>query len=363
MDAAASFSADYPEAREKFLTAAGTAGASLERVTNPNRGPDGGELSTDVAWIGPRDAEAVLVMISGTHGVEGFCGSGAQVDWLTRGEAARLPKGVAALLIHAINPYGFAWLRRVTEENVDLNRNWVDFDGPPQPLNAGYEVLRDAFCPEAWTEETRKSTAKVIGAYIAEHGMKAVAAAASSGQYTDPDGIYYGGSEPTWARRTQTAIFETYLGQAGRVGILDYHTGLGPWGFAEQIIIEGHGDPTFERATRWYGSALASIADGASASAELSGDGLAAAPQLLKRSEVTGIAMEYGTQPPTQVLYALRADNWLHMHGDPAGPDAAAIKAQIRDAFYGDAPDWKGMVAGQSLLVTRQAVAGLANGL
>lgn len=360
MDAAASFSADYPEAREKFLAAARAAGATLERLSNPNLGPDGGALSTDVAWIGPRDAEAVLVMISGTHGVEGFCGSGAQVDWLSRGEAQRLPGGVAALLVHAINPYGFAWLRRVTEENVDLNRNWVDFSGPPQPLNPGYEALREAFGPAEWTEESRAATAKVIGAYMAEHGQKALAAAASSGQYTDPDGIYYGGAGPTWARRTQTAIFETYLGQAGRIGILDYHTGLGPWGFAEQIILEGRGDPRFERAARWYGAGLASIADGASASAELSGDGLAAAPQLLSHAEVTAIAMEYGTVSPARVLYALRADNWLHVHGDPTGPEAAAIKAQIREAFYGDRPDWKGMVAGQSLMVARQAAAGLA---
>ncbi|MFN3523153.1 MAG: M14 family metallopeptidase [Phenylobacterium sp.] len=363
MDAAASFSADYSEARDKFVAAAQTAGARLERITNPNRGPRGEALSTDVAWVGPSDAEAVLVMISGTHGVEGFCGSGAQVDWLARGEAQRLPGGVAVLLVHAVNPYGFAWLRRVTEENVDLNRNWIDFDAPPLPANPGYEALREAFGPAEWTEESRAATAKVIGAYLAEHGQKALAAAASSGQYGDPKGIYYGGAGPTWARRTQTAIYETYLGQASRIGVIDYHTGLGPWGFAEQIILESAGHPRYERAARWYGSALASVSDGNSASAELSGDGLAAAPELLSHADVTGIAMEYGTVSPARVLYALRADNWLHAHGDPTGPDAAAIKAQIRDAFYGDRPDWKGMVAGQSLLVTRQALAGLAAGL
>lgn len=360
MDAAASFSDSYAQARDKFLSAATTAGAALERLTNPLRGPDGGDLSTDVAWIGPRSAPSVLVMISGTHGVEGFCGSGAQVDWLSRGEASRLPDGVAVLLVHAANPHGFAWLRRVTEENVDLNRNWVDFEGPPPPVNAGYETLHAAFCPRDWTEETRTATAREIGAYLSEHGPKALASAASSGQYTHPDGIWYGGDAPTWARRTQTAIFNEYLGQAAHVGLLDYHTGLGPWGFAEQIILEGGQDPAYRRAAAWYGMGLASVADGASASAELVGDGLAAAPLLLPHAQVTGVAMEYGTVSSAQVLYALRADNWLHIHGDPLGPEAAAIKAQIRDAFYGDRPDWKGMVAGQSLLVTRQAVAGLA---
>ena len=136
MNSAESFSSDYQAARAKFLRAAGDAGAALESITHPDRGPDGGELATDVAWIGPRDADAVLVTISATHGVEGFCGSGAQVDWLRREEHRRLPDGIAALIIHAINPYGFAWLRRVTNENVDLNRNWVDFNSP-RPANPG----------------------------------------------------------------------------------------------------------------------------------------------------------------------------------------------------------------------------------
>ena len=118
MNSADSFSADYPEARAKFLKAAADAGGALEAMAHPERGPDGGDLATDVAWFGPRDAAAVLVMISGTHGVEGFCGSGAQVDWLRRGGAGGLPPGVAVLMIHAVNPYGFAWLRRVTQPAV-----------------------------------------------------------------------------------------------------------------------------------------------------------------------------------------------------------------------------------------------------
>ena len=35
------------------------------------------------------------------------------------------------------------------------------------------------------------------------------------------------------------------------------------------------------------------------------------------------------------------------------------VASQMRTAFYGDADDWKGMVAGQSLLACKQAIAGL----
>jgi hypothetical protein len=358
MNSAESFSASYAEARAKFLAEAAAAGGRLERFENPNRGPDGGDLSTDVAWFGPKSAEKVLVLVSATHGGEGFCGSGAQVDWLRRGEAATLPAGTAALLVHAINPYGFAWLRRVTEENVDLNRNWIDFAQPP-PENPGYDELADAAVPTSWTPESQIASGQVLRAYAEAHGPLALQQALSGGQYRHDKGVFYGGAGPTWARRTQETIYRAYLGQAGRVAIIDYHTGLGPWGYAEPIMSDAAGSPGFLRGAAWYGGNITTPLDGSSTSAVTAGDNLAAAPEIIANAEVTGMALEYGTQSLTQVFLALRADAWLHAYGDPLSPEGQAIKRQIRDAFYGDADDWKGMVVGQSLTAIRQALKGL----
>ena len=360
MNAADSFSANYAEARDKFVEAAREAGGALERIANPERGPDGGDLSTDVAWFGPRTAEQVLVMISGTHGVEGFCGSGAQVDWLRRGEAATLPPGVAALLVHAINPYGFAWLRRVTEENVDLNRNWIDFSSNRRPENPGYDALADAAVPESWTPESQTASAAVLRDYAGQHGPMALQQALSGGQYRHAKGVFYGGEGPTWARRTQEAIYGAYLGQAVHVGLIDYHTGLGPWGYAEIIMSDPVASEGFRRGQAWYGKNVTSPQDGTSTSADIAGDNLAAAPALMPQGEVTGVALEYGTRSLAQVFLALRADAWLHGYGDPLSPEGQAIKALMREAFYGDADDWKGMVAGQSLAATRNALKALS---
>jgi hypothetical protein len=359
MNSAESFSPDYATARAKFLAAARDAGATLEAVAHPERGPDGGELATDVAWIGPRVAEAVLVMISATHGAEGFCGSGAQVDWLRREEYRTLPDGAAVLIVHAINPYGFAWLRRVTHENVDLNRNWVDFSAPCA-ANPGYDALADVICPTEWTAAAQARTGQALTAYADQHGRGALQQALTGGQYNHPLGICYGGEGPSWSRRTQTAIFEHHLQAARRIAILDYHTGLGPWGFGEQIIEAAPGSALFARAARWFGAAVTSPRPGGdSTSADIVGDGLDFAPRLLSHAEVTGVALEFGTQPFMQVLDAVRADAWLHAYGDPLSPEGQAIKAQMRDAFFGDADDWKGMIAGQSLLAARQAMKGL----
>ncbi|THD57444.1 DUF2817 domain-containing protein, partial [Phenylobacterium sp.] len=250
-------------------------------------------------------------------------------------------------------------LRRVTHENVDLNRNWVDFNSA-RPGNPGYEALADLICPRAWTIEAQAKASEGLSAYVSEHGFMALQQALSGGQYSHPLGIFFGGDQPTWSRRVQTVLFEGYLRGAGRIAIIDYHTGLGPWGYGEQIVVDRPQSERFKRAARWYGAAVTSpFAGGDSASAEITGDGLSFAASLLGHAEVTGMALEFGTKPAMAVLNALRADAWLHAYGDPRSPEGQGIKAEVRDAFFTDADDWKGMIAGQSLLATRQALKGL----
>lgn len=360
IDTSASFSRAYQEARSKFLETAIAAGGASESILHPERGPDGRELFTDVAAFDVDGAEKVLVLMSGTHGVEGFCGSGAQIDLLRRGEMARLPQGVGVLMIHAINPYGFAWLRRVTHENIDLNRNWLDFS-QPLPKNPGYDELHPSICPAIWDSKTQLAAAKSLEDFTRKHGHEAMQFAVSGGQYNHADGLFYGGNAPSWSQTTQRSILSHYLKDASQVGVIDYHTGLGPWGYGEQIITTPRSSGYFERAARWYGAAITSVTDGSSASAPIAGDGLNAMSEVLPHAKVTCMALEIGTLPIPDIVAALQADCWLHAHGDPQADAAKPIKKQIRRAFYGDRDDWKGMVAGQSLLAVRQALAGLAD--
>lgn len=358
LNTADSFAADYGQARVLFRDGAKACGGQLESLEYPERGPDGARLFCDTAWFGPRSAERVLVLISGTHGIEGFCGSGAQVDLLRRRLPARLPAGVAVLMIHAINPFGFAWLRRVTHENVDLNRNWIDFSRP-LPANPGYDELSARVCPEDWSEQSQADLAGAVASLARRVGAAEAERCLTRGQYSHPTGIYYGGRAPTWSRKAQTAIFGHSLGQAGRIAIIDYHTGLGAYGYAEQIMTQPPGSAAFGRARSWFGAAVASTFESADGSVQIEGDSLSAAPALLAHAEVTAIALEVGTLPTDQVIQAVIADNWLHARGDADSPLGRTIKAQMRAAFLSDQADWKGMVAGQSMVACRQAVAGL----
>ncbi len=353
------FSADYREARERFLAAASRTGATPVAETNPAAGPSGETLSTDVLRLGPTDAERVLVTISGTHGVEGYCGSGVQVGWLESGLWREAPEGVAQVHIHAINPHGFAWNRRVTEDNVDLNRNFPDFDAP-LPENAGYETLHAALCPAEWSAETIAAAERASEAYAAEHGPLGLQGAISGGQYRHPDGLFYGGARPTWSHRTLLSILERELAGARHVGILDYHTGLGPYGYGERITVHAPGSAAEQRVAQWYGGDFTNPLSGTSTSAVLAGTNCAGIERRFGERALTMVALEYGTEPVPEILEALRADNWLHRHGDPATPLGREIKARIRNAFYGDTDRWKQDIWERGIDTQRRALAGLA---
>jgi hypothetical protein len=362
-----SFSESYTEARAKFLSAARAAGAELETFIHAQqRGPDGGELATDVAWLGPADAAQVLVTISGTHGVEGFFGSATQIEWLRRAKVPLPPpdSGKAVLHIHAINPYGFAWLRRTNEDNIDLNRNWIDF-ASAIPENPMYEELHADLCPADWSAETQRRTGAAIAAWIGRHGEHGPARyqqAVSGGQWKHPGGLFYGGTAPCWSRTTLTQILQSRLARATRINVLDFHTGLGPYGYAEPIICRPRTDAGFVRARHWIGAAAKSLYGDGSASAEIVGDGMSVMPALLPHAAVDVVGLECGIRPINEVAQALRADAWLHAHGDPRAPAAKPIKAQLRAAFHSDDLLWQGMVLGQGLAATQAALAGLRDG-
>jgi len=353
------FPADYREARAKFLAAAASAGALTEAIQHPLRGPHGEKLFTDVAWTGPRDARAALVTISATHGVEGYCGTGCQVAWLEEGLHRDLPKGVAVLAIHAINPHGYAWTRRVTEDNVDLNRNFIDH-ARPHPVNAGYASLAEVVTPPAWNPTTIAGTTRALDAYRAQQGEAAYKAAIFSGQFVDPHGIFFGGYAATWSNRTLLAVLRRYLSNIPHVGVIDYHTGLGPYGHGELIYGLPADTGLFRRMQDWLGNEVKSTDLGTSAAQPINGMNQAAMVQALPRSQVHVVALEYGTWEPPAVLNSLRADNWLHKHGELDSEQGRAIKAEIRHALYPDADDWRNLVWERAVQINRGMINGLA---
>jgi hypothetical protein len=351
------FSRSYAEARDRFVAAARQAGAEPGHWPHPLTGPAGEALSCDTAWLGPADASRVLVIVSATHGVEGFAGSGPQIALLRRPPA--LPPDTAVLLMHAVNPHGFAWQRRVTEENVDLNRNWVDF-GEPLPANPDYAALHAHYTPASLDAATLAAADAAIEAWRREHGEAAERFARSSGQYTHADGIFFGGTGPTWARRTSEAILAQHVGRTRTVAIVDLHTGLGPYGYGEPICNHAPGGERVQRARRWWGDSVTEPLLGTSSSQPKYGLSEFGYERALAHADIAFVALEFGTYAPPRGAAVLRDDHWLWQHGDPRGPEAAAIRDALRDHFFPPFDDWKEMVLFRSEQVFRQALTGLA---
>lgn len=354
----AAFSQTYAEARAKFLHAAVAAGLAVQTHGLDLPGRDGEALATDVARLGPRDARTLLVISSGCHGVEGFCGSGVQIALLRdpAWHAAAAAAGVALLYVHALNPWGFSWWRRSTQENVDLNRNFVDF-GQPLPVNAGYRALHHALLPPRWPPPQEAEEA--ISAFIATQGLRSFQQAVSGGQHEEAEGLFFGGHAPCWSHRTWRSVLREHGRHCGHLAWIDLHTGLGPAGHGERILCCRDDDGAWARARAWWGDGITSIDDGSSVSARLSGMAFEAVHEECAQALYTGIAIEYGTLPMQDVLQALRADQWLQNHPDAPDTLRQAIKCQMRDAFYVDTTEWKEAVVRQAREAALQAVQGL----
>ena len=329
----------YRQARDEFVEAARAAGSRLATHPHPLAGLEGEELAVDVAEVGPADAAEVVVVVSGTHGVEGYLGSALQRQHLESLATSGGRTGSPTLVfVHALNPYGVSWVQRVNEDNVDLNRNFVDWSQGPRP-NAEYRELADSLVPDDWSEASQQRTLAELLAKLEEVGIDRLQQIVSGGQYSHPTGVFYGGSGPVWSHRWLRGFLTERLASVQRAAIVDLHTGLGPWGFGELISSEDPSSEPYERQRAWWGDVTSTL-DGSSVSADIAGDWLAVAPTFAPEVEVTGIAIEYGTVDSITVLLSLRADAVLHAHGDPTGPDADAVRAQVRAAFIDDDPAW-----------------------
>ncbi len=356
------FSSSYEVARQRFLDAAQDAGGIVEGFQNPQVGPQGESLFTDVALFGPEDAKSILVLSSGTHGVEGFAGSGIQTGLPGEGITSRLPTGVRLMMIHGINPYGMAHLKRFNEDNVDVNRNFRDHTIPP-PENPDYENLADVIAPMSisFGSEVR-SWARLLW-YRLTAGIAAAQAAVQGGQYAHADGLFYGGTSETWSNSTLRSIAQRYLSDVERVVLVDIHTGLGAFGSGEIILNDSMSAPNVQRAVAiWGADRVRSTVTGGSVSTHLDASLKLGITSMLPDVEVTAVSLEFGTLPVMDVFKAVRAENWLHHHGGADHPKAEEIKTCMLRAFHPDSEEWETLVWNQGVEVVEQAFRWLAPG-
>jgi len=353
------FQPNYRTARQAFLQAAADQPLKTGQMAHrhPLKGSEDEELALDALWLGPRDAERLLVVQSATHGIEGFAGSAVQQALLKRG--VHLPEKTAILILHAMNPWGFSFQRRVDEQGIDLNRNFVDFARLPD--NPGYEELASALIPASWNPQALEMADQQLEAYRQQHGETAYELAVSGGQYTQAQGLFYGGRAPSWSRLQLQALAEDLqLGQREAVAIIDVHTGLGDYAVGEVICDHPPNSQGVHWARQWYGKGVTEPLLGTSSSVPKQGLVDFFWHALLPQ-RCCFVTLEFGTGSTQQLFHVLRGDHWLAQQPLSTVDSAQSreIKQALLEHFCPAASDWQQAVIDQGLLRIDQALQGL----
>ena len=363
-------------------------GARFDSYRFKAKGPSGEPLTMDVAKFGDADPEGVVIVSSGLHGVEGFFGSAVQLAWLmTRGAGWWPPSRTLLVMVHALNPFGFAWRRRWNENNVDLNRNFLDdrdfldLDSSYQESRAVYArlspFLNPASPPSRWEPYSIKAAVRVlsegVGARsrmrkdnrpsrfalnaIRDLGLSELQKTLPVGQYEHPAGLFYGSSNAEETTRVVRERLPHWVAGAQKVVHVDFHTGLGRYADYRLLIIDERGSEGERWVAERFGADSVEAWDGGTAYAAR---GLMANDlrDHLPGRQYHCLTAEFGTYSGMRVLGALRAENQAHFHSRPGAKPYEWAKRRVMEAFCPSASPWREAGVTKGLAIIDQAVAG-----
>jgi Protein of unknown function (DUF2817) len=332
------FSSSYQSARVRFRTYAAAVGCQREALAIGGHGPDGEPLTMDVAMLAGASRRRMLIVSSGLHGIEGFTGAALQLALLDALRQGGQPP-ISILLLHALNPFGFACLRRVDGESIDLNRNFLRpgelYEGAPEHF-AEIEALLDL---TGMSRRLDWLLPRLLWA-VRRYGAPAVKDAVASGQYVSPHGLFYGGAAPSATHRLLAEHLPRWTEDATEVLHVDVHCGLGRWG--SHLIIAEHdwGSTGLDWLSRRFGHGRVEPSEPEVGISYHKRGGLGLwVRALLAPRQYDMLTLEFGTYPSLFVLSALRFENRQHHHGGRAGKWLGRLA--LREVFVPSSARWR----------------------
>ena len=198
--------------------------------------------------VGKADARSIVFTISGTHGVEGYAGSMAQISML-RGPSAMYPEGVRLVHLHMINPYGASFILKENEQNADQLKNCAGYYTLNYTNTIVDGLLNGIDLPNARNATIRDEAIVHYIRILAQYGQEKVGLALSMGQGSHPQGIAYFGPKKSCSSNTTDHVADKYLINAEQILLIDWHTAVSPHGEWTFLPIDPESNSTFRRWT------------------------------------------------------------------------------------------------------------------
>lgn len=314
-----------------------------------------GEGSIKNYYYPSQNTNNLLIVVSGTHGIEGLAGSAVQRYLLDQG----LPlENTSVLFVHAFNLWGFKNLRRVNESNIDLNRSFIIDRNHFKPDDSNYKLLNSFLNPNTTPSAGLISHALFIGQAllnIAEYSIETLRASILKGQYTFKDGLFYGGAGPQPQELMIDQLIERYIKNQKKVFLIDLHTGYGER--AKLHLLAG-------RSTEANSVNLKKVfsdddVDYADKKKFYAVDGEMVtyfSAQILKKipeAQVMSVTFEYGTLDSQKTLGSIESLRRMvlenqNFHHPASESNLNAIKNLSLEMFYPSDPDWRKSILNQT---------------
>ncbi len=337
------FSDSYETARARFREATRTLpNGSLPVV-------DG--YTIDWAWLGNPVAADVLVITSGLHGVEGYAGSAAQLEMLGA------PDPTPTLYLHALNPWGMGNLRRVNENNVDLNRNFLPPNENWTGADAGYALLDGTLNPPS--APAFDCFLARVGWLTLRYGYGKLKNALMSGQHSHPKGLQYAGAQLEVGPGRLLHFLDDALAGKRRVVHVDLHCGRGKYGTYTPLLDGGNTSEQAIRVRDAFGPGVKAWEPDDPLAYTIRGGLTAEMQRRYSSARVDALTVEFGTYADLRLLQAFRDENRAH-HWSGGALDHPAKLALLEGFCPGD-PAWRAGVLRHAIDIRQRASVLLAH--
>jgi hypothetical protein len=262
------------------------------------------------------------------------------------------------VMIHALNPYGFAWSRRVDAANRDLNRNFILADELFEGVPELYAKLNELLNPKRPPRPYEFFFHQILWC-ITRYGFKALQAAIASGQYEYPAGLFFGGHEAAQLSHLLSERLAGWLAGSRRVVHIDLHTGLGP--YAEPLLLMDSklSEQHRREFVAWFGPQGFRDVD--------ANDGFYQAKGSFGRwcrahcgvDDYVYACADFGTYSPIRVLKTLRAENRCYYWAAPESQQTKQAKQELKEVFCPQSQAWRRKSLANAGELTRNAIEGL----